>query len=490
MGILENIVEFILKFVLTVAVIGLLCFIAFCIFINFMDANRYKPMIQTAISAQTQQQLVLNGPIDIKFYPGPHVILKDTLTRYPMKDGVLEVKTGKLVFDVELMSVFAEKIKVHSFKASDVKLLYTPNKNPRNTQSYVIDNISAELSTTCCEMKIPSFQIQTKEGVLSGTLNLISANNILNVNGKLNVKKWSLPSLRANTADSKVFSHQPFAMDWLDSFQGKLDIHFDSLLLDQFSFQNADVTVTKNDKTTLQIHKGKLAGGDVVANIQVDKQKIQFLTDVKNANASEFLSLFHPAPLLKAGKLNMQLTGQSYGNDMATLMGNLGGKGLMSIYQMTILDTQFDSRKIDIFSAFWKSLNPKVKDTQLDCTAIRLTADQGLVKAKESIAFETKEIYVLGTGQLNLKTEQLNYTFDLYPRSQINIEIGSLDQVFYLKGTLANPKLVKSSKGFIREGGSVILGIATGGLTILAEKLVKIAQHKTSPCQEVLNQDN
>jgi hypothetical protein len=207
---------------------------------------------------------------------------------------------------------------------------------------------------------------------------------------------------------------------------------------------------------------------------------------LKNAIASEFFQQFWKNAALLNGKLDIRFDGKSRGGDLATWMSHLTGRGLISIKNMQIQDRDIDTRYIDVFAALWKSLTPSKKGTSLECVAILLNAEDGQVRAPETIGMQTGDMYALGGGSVDLKNETVDLSFDLYPRSQINIEIGSLDQVVHVKGTLSQPELVKSPKGMIKEGGTLLLGVATGGLSILAEKMLKIVSQKSSPCQQVL----
>lgn len=304
------------------------------------------------------------------------------------------------------------------------------------------------------------------------------------VNGKIKLKQWDAP-LFLNQSD--FLSGGNF-----DALQGNLNFQIDSLTLQKISIENANVDINKKAASLLIDIKGKIAQGVLTSHLVIKNEanpinnKVQMDINLTRANASEIIKLFHSDVMLEGGLLDVSFQGDSIGNNVNTFMTNLSGKSNLYLKNMTLINQKFDMRHVNIFAAIFKNLQTGSKDTTLECIAWHFDIKDGVAKANNSIALETDEIYALGTGTLTLQTKKLDFAFELHPRSQINV--GSMDNIIFLKGTWDSPQLKASTQRIVREGGSIVLGIATGGVSLLAEKLLKIATHRSTPCKEVLLQ--
>jgi hypothetical protein len=92
----------------------------------------------------------------------------------------------------------------------------------------------------------------------------------------------------------------------------------------------------------------------------------------------------------------------------------------------------------------------------------------------------------LGSGEINLATNQINYQFNIYTHQRLNLNVGGSMHVVDVKGTLENPVTRIASEEIIRQSSRILLGIATGGYSLLVEKLRDLLLNQKSPCQVVL----
>lgn len=312
--------------------------------------------------------------------------------------------------------------------------------------------------------------------------------------GRLKSQNWVIKFIPHLAQGNKVFSSAPFEFNW---YQGNAKIDFQTahLVVEDFNFEQANLKLELTPSTLTITPVAKIAQGELSGHINIENKdnkqalNISGRLVINGANASEFIKIFEPSVELQGGRLDGYFEGTGQGKSVAELMAHLSGHSMLHIQQMTLLNKTIDSRYVDIFAALIKAIVPKSNMTQFECIAWKLDIQDGIAVAKDSIAIETSDIFAMGTGNLDLATEKLNFAFDIFPRSQANIEIGSLDNVAYLKGSLAAPVVESSSKGLIKEGGTLVLGIATGGLSLLAEKLFKIVTQHRSPCQEVLSRE-
>ena len=319
---------------------------------------------------------------------------------------------------------------------------------------------------------------------MEGQLSFEFGQKLPEVKGKIKIKRW----------DASFFLNENdfITMGDDDTLQGNLNFQIDNLILQKINIENANVDINKKDASLTIDVKGTMANGGLTSHLVVKNEtnhinnKVKMEINLTRANASEVIKLFHSDVRLEGGLLDVSFQGDSIGNSLSTLMANLSGKSNLYLKNMTLLNQNFDMRHVNIFAAIFKSFQTGSQDTTLECIAWHFDIKDGVAKANNSIALETRDIYALGTGSLTLQTKKLDFAFELHPRSQMNL--GSMENIIFLKGTLDSPQLKTSTQGIVREGGSIVLGIATGGVSLLAEKLLKIATHRSTPCKEVLLQ--
>lgn len=489
MGNVLGVIQFLFKFFFYVFILVVILCVMFVVMLFNFDVNKHKSSIEQAFQRETGLVLSIQGPIQAEFFPEPNAHFSRIEISNETKDSRLRVYLEDAEVSVDIFSLFGDVVKLNEFGARGIVIQLFEGKEKK--LDLQIDSFSGQILSSFREIVIPNFVLKSGNNSVSGDFKLMLLSQIPIVQGNFSSRQFNVDFKEIKELQNdKLFSKKPMALDWFSNLNGQLFWHFDNLFLGQLSIEDTNMQINFKDKNLEMNPRGKVAGGDLTGKIQVQKRENAFQVTtnlrLKNAIASEFLQQFWKNAALLNGKLDIQFDGKSNGGELATLMSHLTGRGLISIKNMQIQDRDIDTRYIDVFAAIWKSLNPSKKGTSLECVAMLLKAEDGIVKAKETLAMQTGDMYALGTGTMDLKNETVDLTFDLYPRSQMNIEIGSLDQVVHVRGSLSKPELIKSPKGMIKEGGTLLLGVATGGISILAEKMLKIVSQKTSPCQQVL----
>ncbi len=488
MGHILGVIQFLFKFFFYFLIfIFVVCLIFVLMLLNF-DVNKHKDSIQQAFKRETGLDLIIQGPIQAEFFPEFNAHFSRVEIVNEMRESRMRLFIEDVQVNIEVLSLFTNVVKVNNLDARGMNIQLFEGKN--NKLDVQIDSFSGQIMSSFREIVIPSFVLKSGNNAISGDFKLMLLSQVPIVQGNFNSRQFNLDFNEPKGSSQKFFSNKPMTLDWFNNLNGQLFWHFDNLFLGQISIEDTNIQLTFKDKNLEMTPRGKVAGGDLSGKIQIQKRENTFHVTtnlkLKNAIASEFFQQFWKNAALLNGKLDIQFEGKSRGGELSTWMSHLSGRGLISIKNMQIQDRDIDTRYVDFFAAIWKSLNPSKKGTSLECVAMLLKAEDGTVKAKETIAMQTSDVYALGGGTVDLKNETIDLMFDLYPRTQANLEIGSFDQVIYVKGTLAQPEWIKSPKGMIKEGGTVLLGAVTSGISILAEKMLKIVSQKSSPCQQVL----
>jgi len=95
-----------------------------------------------------------------------------------------------------------------------------------------------------------------------------------------------------------------------------------------------------------------------------------------------------------------------------------------------------------------------------------------------SIAVETEQLAVSAKGEVRLDDETLTLAFRPSPKTGLNINPVNLAQLVVVKGPWLDPKLSLDVQGVAGMAASLGLAGATGGLSLLAQQLLKAAPEK------------
>jgi len=116
--------------------------------------------------------------------------------------------------------------------------------------------------------------------------------------------------------------------------------------------------------------------------------------------------------------------------------------------------------------------------SRIDCAVIRLPLKNGVAKVDRSIALETAQLAVSARGEVRLDDETLELAFRPSPKTALDINPMNLAQLVVLKGPWQDPKLTLDAQGVAGMAASLGLAGATGGLSLLAQQLLKTAPEK------------
>ena len=175
------------------------------------------------------------------------------------------------------------------------------------------------------------------------------------------------------------------------------------------------------------------------------------------------------------GKVDMNVNVSGAGKSVRRLMAGLNGKA-----RVVTKDGKLDSKALNIVSADIGNILNSKDDKKIICGVVDFNITKGLANV-HSLVFETGGMSVIGTGSTNLADESLKLRVD--PRSKkTNLATVAMVPV-NIKGTYAKPdwEIDKmATAGNVAAGAARIGGaIATGGLSLLAEKVAKSTVAKT-----------
>jgi hypothetical protein len=124
------------------------------------------------------------------------------------------------------------------------------------------------------------------------------------------------------------------------------------------------------------------------------------------------------------------------------------------------------------------TLRSQPVSSHIDCAVVRLPLKNGVATVDRSIALETDQLSVSARGEVRLDDETLALAFRPTPKTGLNINPLNLAQLVVLKGPWADPKVTLDPQGVAGMAASLGLAGATGGLSLLAQELLKATPEK------------
>jgi hypothetical protein len=114
---------------------------------------------------------------------------------------------------------------------------------------------------------------------------------------------------------------------------------------------------------------------------------------------------------------------------------------------------------------------------------LALSVTDGIGKL-DPVLFETENLQIVGSGDVDFRSEALNIEFNTKPRSGVGITADMLVTPFVmLSGTLAEPGIGLNKTGALLQGGAAVL---TGGMSLLVGGLADRAAAEADRCGRAL----
>ena len=294
-------------------------------------------------------------------------------------------------------------------------------------------------------------------------------------------------------AGERVFPDTPLPFEQLRTVNA--DIDFQAATLE------SDVQILRDVKLALKLDSGKLTlnpvqaqleGGPIAGEVVLDasKQKtkpvITLLVHSKGLELGKFKQL---KETMSGGstKVNVQLNGG--GESVREIMAGLNGEVVLDIGEAVLADGTINLIGGDILDSLLGALAPtedKAPNSSLECAVVKFDVQDGDARANKGIALKSDRTVIVGSGEIDLKTERIGFKIQSHSRAAIGLDAGDLTRVVGLGGTLANPRPVVDVEGTAKTGATIGAAVLTLGTSYLAQKLVESAIKDDHPCLTAL----
>ena len=194
-----------------------------------------------------------------------------------------------------------------------------------------------------------------------------------------------------------------------------------------------------------------------------------------------------------AAKVHTQATGKTIKQMMAHLNGNIQLTG-DQISSQGLGEYLFGA---DFVSSLFKS-EERMSRASIQCAVANMNFTDGIATLDRQIAIESKKVNIVGSGQLNFKTEEMELSFIPTAQGGLGVGAGTFASMIKIKGPILHPKTKFDANEMTAEiattaATTAATALATGGLSLaaagiglLGQKLFKSATEDSHPCQTAL----
>ncbi|MEW5726591.1 MAG: AsmA family protein [Pseudomonadota bacterium] len=302
------------------------------------------------------------------------------------------------------------------------------------------------------------------------------------------------PKSPATPADGRLFPATPLLVEALRSVDADVTLRVARLALGSTALTDVAIPVRlKAGRLSVAPLAANLAGGQVEGDLALDAAGT-----VPAAALSLRAARVDMGRLLKdsgadvmtggAAEARVQLKGR--GDSPRALMAALTGEAVVRIGEGQVTNTAVNWAGGDVLMQVLGSLNPLAKSdqsTQLSCAVARFVVRDGVAVADKGIAVETTKVDVVGSGAIDLRSEEIDIGITPRAREGVGISLGgAVAGLTRVRGTLANPSVGVDELGAARTAASVGAAVATGGLSLLGELLLDKVNGDDAPCATAL----
>jgi len=114
----------------------------------------------------------------------------------------------------------------------------------------------------------------------------------------------------------------------------------------------------------------------------------------------------------------------------------------------------------------------------------------GVLKSNNQLVIETTKMEIVGDGSIDLKNETIDIGISPSSREGVGVNVGSLIKFMKLGGTLRKPTPETDALGLLQSGAAIGAAVSTGGVSILAEGLIKRISNAGSACERALEKES
>lgn len=358
-----------------------------------------------------------------------------------------------------------------------------------------VDDASAKVSgvlrPTAKGFAIDRLRLSVGTQVLEGNLEVNSTMALPVVHARLRANRLVIaPDISFydhKPADSNAALDTAIPYQWADPEVVLLDIELvaDSAQLAGVEFGRIQLAAMSNSGGPLDLKlTGKLLGGEVTldADVESANESISIAFDGARLEPGQMASMRSGGrALINGARTQIRIKAKGSGPTGRQVIASLNGRAMLESGPGTVVNNPVDRLGTGVFYTLLQSLNPFAERrpvSDLDCVVARMLIVDGAMQADQTLAMQTDQVNVLASGIVDLNKGTLEIIAKPTPRAQLTPSLGDFAGDIHLSGPIADPKVALEGLNPMSIGA----GLATGGLSLLADGLFNRVSAPAQPC--------
>jgi hypothetical protein len=288
-------------------------------------------------------------------------------------------------------------------------------------------------------------------------------------------------------SDARVFPADPLPLDLLAQFNSYIELNANELKLPDITVENGRATVDLKEsvlKTTL--HRASVGGRAINGSLTLDSSRQPAPMSLAfHADKIPLSDMLADDGILEGGRIFVDIDTRGNGNSVREIMAGLNGHASLALVESRLSGTAFSNLGKGILS----QVNPLSAErgySEIECAAAAFDIKDGIATTPRGLVVRETSATWFGSGEIDLKTEQINISVESKPRKGLGLSAGALASLVQFGGTLANPTITLNPVGVAKTGAHAALAVSTGGLSLLATGLLTTATSEQGICEEIL----
>jgi AsmA family protein len=420
-----------------------------------------------------------------------------------LRSGVIGVSDAKIALTGQIEDLVNTKGLDLGFNIDVTKLADLSTVTGSELPEFGPVKMSGNLTELNGGYSVKGLSLKSQNTDLSGDVTVALSGKRPMITAKLSSTMIDLPELLTDTEQkenetnkTRVFSSEPLPTKDLKLVDLNVSIDAQQLKTKNMTLANTKMDIKLNDGyLIIEPLMSSVYGANVTGHFELNSnEKINKVAANISFKGLEPSQLPNLELKVSNAKTDVIIIAEGSGGSVSQIMAGLNGKFLVQIGEGVITDPIARSLNANVLTATLGLLNPfsasskEAERIDLKCAVVNFDIKNGIATTNQGIAISTSNLNIIGTGAINLESEQLDIGIKPHVKEGVSLGLAQLVSLVRLSGTLANPTTTADPTAVISTGWWAGQAIATGGLSLLAKGLFGRVTADIDPCATALAQ--
>ncbi len=292
--------------------------------------------------------------------------------------------------------------------------------------------------------------------------------------------------------NERVFSQETIKLPELKILDAYLSLQAGKIITPELELQETELELELiNGHLTLKPLNTLVEGSKLTTMLDFDtREDIAKLNTRIELTGLKLEDLPQLKESLRGGNSDLFIKVKGQGQSIHDLMASMNGNVIAKVAETDVEGSALNVLSFDFLTELITKLNPLAKPSKgshIVCSVVNFTIKDGVANSDKGIAVMTDKLNIIGSGDINLQTEQIDISIKPEPRKGVGISLSQLAGLVSVGGTLAKPAINVNKVEALGTGVAAGAAVATGGLSVVAKGLLNRTFSDRNPCETALS---